>query len=91
MRGRDFFAFSAEQFCTDKLLLEKLTNHSSDLVIMGEPPADMSLITQPFMENPLIAIAHPDHPLLKNLSIIKSLKRCAIGESSVLLLCTVCQ
>jgi DNA-binding transcriptional LysR family regulator len=24
------------------------------------------LITQPFMENPLIAIAHPDHPLLKN-------------------------
>jgi DNA-binding transcriptional LysR family regulator len=33
---------------------------------MGEPPADMSLITQPFMENPLIAIAHPDHPLLKN-------------------------
>ncbi len=49
-----------------KLLLEKLSNHSSDLVIMGEPPADMSLITQPFMENPLIAIAHPDHPLLKN-------------------------
>jgi DNA-binding transcriptional LysR family regulator len=40
--------------------------HSSDLVIMGEPPADMSLITQPFMENPLIAIAHPDHPLLRN-------------------------
>jgi DNA-binding transcriptional LysR family regulator len=35
-----------------KLLLEKLSNHSSDLVIMGEPPADMSLITQPFMENP---------------------------------------
>lgn len=49
-----------------KLLLEKLSNHSSDLVIMGEPPADMSLITQPFMENPLIAITHPDHPLLKN-------------------------
>ncbi|SEH73113.1 LysR family transcriptional regulator [Bathymodiolus azoricus thioautotrophic gill symbiont] len=47
-------------------MLEKLSNHSSDLVVMGEPPADMSLITQPFMENPLIAIAHPDHPLLKN-------------------------
>jgi DNA-binding transcriptional LysR family regulator len=25
-----------------KLLLEKLTNHSSDLVIMGEPPADIN-------------------------------------------------
>lgn len=49
-----------------KLLLEKLANHNSDLVIMGEPPADMSLKAQPFMENPLIAISHPDHPLLKN-------------------------
>jgi DNA-binding transcriptional LysR family regulator len=25
-----------------KLLLEKLSNHSSDLVIMGEPPADVN-------------------------------------------------
>jgi DNA-binding transcriptional LysR family regulator len=49
-----------------KLLLEKLSNHSADLVIMGEPPSDLPLETQPFMENPLIAIAHPEHPLLAN-------------------------
>ncbi len=49
-----------------KLLLEKLYNNETDLVIMGEPPANMALIAQPFMENPLIAISHPDHPLLKN-------------------------
>lgn len=49
-----------------KFLLEKLANHNADLVVMGEPPADMSLISQPFMQNPLIAISHPDHPLLKN-------------------------
>ncbi|SMN16235.1 RuBisCO operon transcriptional regulator CbbR [uncultured Candidatus Thioglobus sp.] len=49
-----------------KLLLEKLNNHSTDLVIMGEPPSDLPLTTQPFMENPLIAIAHPEHPLLSN-------------------------
>jgi DNA-binding transcriptional LysR family regulator len=49
-----------------KMLLEKLENHHNDLVIMGEPPADMLLISQPFMENPLIAISHPDHLLLKN-------------------------
>lgn len=49
-----------------KLLLEKLANHNADLVIMGEPPTDMPLTSQPFMENPLIAISHPDHPLLKN-------------------------
>jgi hypothetical protein len=43
---------------------------------MGEPPADMPLITQPFMENPLIAISHPDHPLLKNQhNSIKALTR----------------
>ncbi|CAB5499836.1 RuBisCO operon transcriptional regulator CbbR [Bathymodiolus thermophilus thioautotrophic gill symbiont] len=59
-----------------KLLLEKLSNHNANLVIMGEPPADMSLITQPFMENPLIAISHPDHPLLKNQhNSIKALRR----------------
>lgn len=49
-----------------KRLLKKIDNHSYNLIIMGEPPADMSLITQPFMENPLIAIAHPKHPLLQN-------------------------
>ncbi len=49
-----------------KSLLEKLENNETDLVIMGEPPSDMSLTTQPFMENPLIAIAHPNHLLLKN-------------------------
>lgn len=47
-------------------LLDKLTNNATDLVIMGEPPSNMSLITQPFMENPLICIAHPEHHLLKN-------------------------
>ena len=49
-----------------KSLLQKLNNNAIDLVIMGEPPAYMPLVTQPFMENPLIAIAHPQHPLLKN-------------------------
>ncbi len=54
-----------------KMLLEKLINNNTDLVIMGEPPIEMNLETKPFMENPLIAIAHPDHPLLlkKNNSI----------------------
>jgi DNA-binding transcriptional LysR family regulator len=47
-------------------LLTKLSNSEVDLIIMGEPPTNMSLITQPFMENPLIAIAHPEHPLLNN-------------------------
>lgn len=49
-----------------KALLEKLNNNETDLVVMGEPPSDIPLVTQPFMKNPLIAIAHPEHPLLKN-------------------------
>ncbi len=49
-----------------KSLLNKLSNNEVDLVIMGEPPADIPLTTKPFMENPLIVIAHPDHPLLNN-------------------------
>ncbi|MDC9726916.1 MAG: LysR family transcriptional regulator [Candidatus Thioglobus sp.] len=56
-----------------KMLLEKLTNNTADLVIMGEPPIEMNLETQPFMENPLIAIAHPDHPLLGKKNSIKAL------------------
>ncbi|RUA06246.1 MAG: LysR family transcriptional regulator [Gammaproteobacteria bacterium] len=59
-----------------KLLLEKLANHNSDLVIMGEPPTDMLLSAHPFMENPLIVISHPDHPLLKNKrNTIKAISR----------------
>ena len=46
-------------------LIDKLTNHEVDLVIMGEPPSTMDLATVPFMENPLIPIVHPKHQLLQ--------------------------
>ncbi len=58
-----------------KMLLEKLASNSADLIIMGEPPLEMNLKTQPFMENPLIAIAHPDHPLLNRNNTIKDLNK----------------
>jgi len=44
-------------------LLQKLDKNECDLVIMGVPPADMQLIMEPFMENPLVVIAPADHPL----------------------------
>lgn len=47
-----------------QILLEKLTNNDVDLVVMGEPPSNIPLITEQFMANPLIAIAHPEHKLL---------------------------
>ncbi|MDX8408341.1 MAG: LysR family transcriptional regulator, partial [Mariprofundaceae bacterium] len=46
-------------------LLEALENNSADMVIMGEPPANMPLAAEIFMENPLVIIAPPDHRLAK--------------------------
>ena len=46
-----------------KTLLDQLANNETDIVIMGKPPEDADLVVQPFMENPLVVIAHPDHPL----------------------------
>ncbi len=52
-------------------LLDNLKNNNADLVIMGEPPKDIPLTSQAFMQNPLIAIAHPGNELLnkKNITI----------------------
>ena len=52
-------------------LLDNLKNKNADLVIMGEPPKNIRLISKAFMKNPLIAIVHPDNELLskKNISI----------------------
>lgn len=52
-----------------KGLLEGLKNNYSDLVIMGQTPDDMGLIVQPFMNNPLVIIAPPNHTLSKKKSI----------------------
>jgi DNA-binding transcriptional LysR family regulator len=44
-------------------LLRQLESNLCDLVIMGEPPEGMGLDSMPIMENPLVIIASPDHPL----------------------------
>ena len=44
-------------------LLSRLDANLPDLVLMGKPPADMELVSEPFMDNPLIMIAPPDHAL----------------------------
>jgi len=44
-------------------LIELLENNEADLVIMGQPPEDLQLVSQAFMVNPLVVIAPPDHPL----------------------------
>lgn len=46
-------------------LLQRLEANEPDMVLMGLPPEDMELDATPFMTNPLVAIAAPDHPLLE--------------------------
>jgi DNA-binding transcriptional LysR family regulator len=59
-----------------KALLDNLKNNNADLVIMGEPPKNIPLISHAFMKNPLIAIAHPENDLLtKNKVTVKDLEK----------------
>ena len=52
-------------------LVQALKENEEDLVLMGQPPEEMELEWEPFMENPLVVIAAPDHPLAgkKNISM----------------------
>jgi len=57
-------------------LLDNLKNNNADLVIMGEPPKNIPLISSAFMKNPLIVIVHPDNELLTKKKIsIKDLNK----------------
>jgi DNA-binding transcriptional LysR family regulator len=44
-------------------LLKALADNSVDMVIMGKPPAEQDLDAGAFMENPLVIVAPPNHPL----------------------------
>lgn len=50
-------------------LLKCLEENRADLVIMGQPPEGMDLVVERFMENPLVVIASPEHPLAKEKNI----------------------
>ncbi len=44
-------------------LLRQLADNSIDLALMGQPPSGQDLQAQPFLDNPLVVIAAPPHPL----------------------------
>ena len=46
-------------------LITQLTENDVDVVVMGQPPTDMDLGAEAFMENPLVIVAPPEHPLAK--------------------------
>jgi DNA-binding transcriptional LysR family regulator len=50
-------------------LLNALDNNTTDMVIMGTPPDGHQLTGIPFLDNPLVVVAWPDHPLARQKSI----------------------
>lgn len=46
-----------------KGLLQQLEDNEADIVLMGQPPDGQDLKAEAFMQNPLVIIAPPSHPL----------------------------
>lgn len=44
-------------------VLRQLADNNTDLAIMGRPPEGLDISAEPFMDNPLVVIAAPGHPL----------------------------
>jgi DNA-binding transcriptional LysR family regulator len=44
-------------------VIKQLTENVADLAIMGQPPEGTDMVAEPFMQNPLVVIASPLHPL----------------------------
>lgn len=53
-----------------KSLLDQLSKNSTDIVIMGKPPEGLDLEVHAFMDNPLVVIAPPSHPLSQEIKPI---------------------
>lgn len=45
-------------------LLQRLASNEDDLYIMGQPPEQMDVLSEPFADNPLVLVAPPGHPLV---------------------------
>lgn len=56
-------------------VLERMTQNLDDLYILGQPPENLDVHYQPFLENPLVVLAPREHPLVSRKRI--SLKRIA--------------
>jgi DNA-binding transcriptional LysR family regulator len=46
-------------------VLKQLADNSTDLAIMGQPPSGLDISSRQFLDNPLVVIAAPSHPLAR--------------------------
>ena len=61
-------------------VLKQLADNSTDLAIMGQPPDGMDVSAESFLDNPLVVIASPGHPLTK----LKRVKFARLAEETFL-------
>jgi len=61
-------------------VLKQLADNSTDLAIMGQPPDGLDLSAESFLDNPLVVIAAPDHPLAK----LKRIKLARLAQETFL-------
>jgi len=52
-----------------EVLINQLAHNEMDLGVMGLPPDGLDIDAEPFMENPLVVIAPPGHPLARERKI----------------------
>jgi DNA-binding transcriptional LysR family regulator len=51
-------------------LVDAVEHNQTDMAIMGKPPSGHHLVGVPFMDNPLVVIAAPSHPLVRQQPIL---------------------
>jgi DNA-binding transcriptional LysR family regulator len=44
-------------------VIERLRDNVDDMVVMGQVPQDLPVAARPFLEDVLVMVAHPEHPL----------------------------
>lgn len=61
-------------------VLKDLADNNTDLAIMGKPSEGLDIVAESFLENPLVVIAAPTHPLAK----LKHIKFAQLAEQRFL-------
>lgn len=56
-------------------VLASIADNLDDLYFLGQPPEDIDVVATPIMDNPIVVLAAPDHPLARKKNI--SLQRIA--------------
>ncbi|MBP0000360.1 MAG: LysR family transcriptional regulator [Cyanobacteria bacterium SID2] len=69
------------QVTNHQKLVRRMLANQDDLYILSRPPEDVKLVSQPFLDNPLVAIAASNHPLAQRQHVpLKALQ----GESFIM-------